>query len=170
MADSFTNIHQQQPVASTGTMTALVTDSQPITEETTRQQQGEIEPPSPGEGVLRLRGASSASSTRRRVQWTEEVVDNEFLGRKKTKICCIYHKPKEFGESSDEDSSDSSSSGEESDNGGEGSSNTRKEDRNNRRQHGHSGGHNHNHNHSTNGKRRKNAYEKQPHPHKGTQT
>jgi protein phosphatase 1 regulatory subunit 11 len=36
------------------------------------------------------------------------VVDNEGLGRKSSKVCCIYHKPREFGESSsEEDSSDS---------------------------------------------------------------
>jgi len=44
------------------------------------------------------------------VQWTEDVVDNEGAGRKKSKICCIYHKPRAFDESSDE----SDSSGDES--------------------------------------------------------
>jgi len=44
---------------------------------------------------------------RRRVMFTEDTVDNEGLGRKSTKVCCIYHKPKLFGESSSEsDSSD----------------------------------------------------------------
>ncbi|KAK6499185.1 Type 1 phosphatases regulator ypi1 [Arthrobotrys conoides] len=62
------------------------------------------------DGVLRLRGAHAE---RRRVTWTEEVVDNEGLGRKKTKICCIYNKPREFGESSSEESDSSSSSEEE---------------------------------------------------------
>ncbi|OAW00115.1 hypothetical protein PTTG_05953 [Puccinia triticina 1-1 BBBD Race 1] len=43
-----------------------------------------------------------------RVQWQENVVDNEGLGRKKSKVCCIYNKPKAFDESSDEsDHSDS---------------------------------------------------------------
>ncbi|KAI5478876.1 type 1 phosphatases regulator Ypi-1 [Pseudohyphozyma bogoriensis] len=55
-------------------------------------------------GVLRLRGRALNSA---RVQWTDETVDNEFLGRKKSKICCIYHKSKEFDESSG-DESDSS--------------------------------------------------------------
>ncbi|SPO22979.1 related to YPI1 - inhibitor of the type I protein phosphatase Glc7p [Ustilago trichophora] len=72
-------------------------------------------------GILRLRpdrasaqtSASSGSSSRR-VVWTEETVDNEGLGRKKSKICCIYHKPKAFDESSDESSSSSSSSSSES--------------------------------------------------------
>merc|ERR1712037_829864 len=39
---------------------------------------------------------------RRRVMFTEDTVDNEGLGRKSTKVCCIYHKPKLFGESSSE--------------------------------------------------------------------
>ncbi|ETV68582.1 hypothetical protein H257_15559 [Aphanomyces astaci] len=42
-------------------------------------------------------------------------IDNEFFGRKKSKRCCIFHKKREFGESSSEsepDSDDSSSSAE----------------------------------------------------------
>lgn len=44
-----------------------------------------------------------------RVQWSENVIDNEGLGRKKSKVCCIYKKPRAFDESSDEsdDNSDS---------------------------------------------------------------
>ncbi|EGX93164.1 Protein phosphatase inhibitor [Cordyceps militaris CM01] len=48
----------------------------------------------------------------RSVQWAEDVVDNEGLGRKSSKVCCIYHKPKAVDESSDESSSDSSSDSE----------------------------------------------------------
>lgn len=36
------------------------------------------------------------------------------MGKKSSKVCCIYHKPREVGESSDEDSSDSSSSNDDS--------------------------------------------------------
>ncbi|RSL79448.1 hypothetical protein CEP51_007352 [Fusarium floridanum] len=57
--------------------------------------------------ILRLRGAHSSNG--RSVQWAEDVVDNEGLGRKSSKVCCIYHKPKPVDESSDESSSDSSS-------------------------------------------------------------
>lgn len=57
--------------------------------------------------TLRLRGAHS--STGRSVQWAEDVVDNEGLGRKSSKVCCIYHRPKAVDESSDESSSDSDS-------------------------------------------------------------
>lgn len=81
--------------------------------------------------VLRLRGAHSPSASatddstnqeqsaedaqtgnRRRIQWAEDVVDNEGLGRKKSKVCCIFHKTREVGESSSEDDSSDDSSGE----------------------------------------------------------
>ncbi|EKM79028.1 hypothetical protein AGABI1DRAFT_114534 [Agaricus bisporus var. burnettii JB137-S8] len=58
--------------------------------------------------VLRLRGAKRAGP---RVAWDDDVVDNEHMGKKKSKICCIYHKPRQFDESSSEDeSSDSDNS------------------------------------------------------------
>jgi len=38
-------------------------------------------------------------------------VDNEGAGRKKSKICCIYHKPKAFDESSSEESDSSDEDG-----------------------------------------------------------
>ncbi|ROT43398.1 hypothetical protein SODALDRAFT_327598 [Sodiomyces alkalinus F11] len=63
-----------------------------------------------GPPTLRLRGAHTPSQ--RTVQWAEDVVDNEGLGRKRSKVCCIYHPPKAVDESSDESSSDSSSSDE----------------------------------------------------------
>ncbi|CRK93979.1 CLUMA_CG007505, isoform A [Clunio marinus] len=42
----------------------------------------------------------------KKVQWTETTVDNEGLNKKKSKCCCIYVKPKEFGESSSESEDD----------------------------------------------------------------
>ncbi|CAN9257668.1 unnamed protein product [Alternaria alternata] len=57
-------------------------------------------------GVLRLR---AEPSQRRHIQWAEDVVDNEGMGKKSSKVCCIYHKPRAADESSDDDSSDSSS-------------------------------------------------------------
>lgn len=39
------------------------------------------------------------------VRWDENVQDNEGLGRKSSKRCCIFHKQRDFGESST-DSSD----------------------------------------------------------------
>ncbi|KNA00812.1 protein phosphatase 1, regulatory (inhibitor) subunit [Plasmodium vivax North Korean] len=46
------------------------------------------------------------------VRWDEGTVDNENAQKKSSKVCCIYHKAKGFGESSDSDSdSDSSDDG-----------------------------------------------------------
>ncbi|KAK0485047.1 phosphatase inhibitor-domain-containing protein [Armillaria novae-zelandiae] len=63
----------------------------------------------PAVGSLRLRGARRKP----RVAWSEDVVDNEGCGKKKSKICCIYHKPRRFDESSDEDSSSDESDSDE---------------------------------------------------------
>jgi protein phosphatase 1 regulatory subunit 11 len=38
----------------------------------------------------------------RRVRFDETAVDNEHLGRRKSKSCCIYHRRRAFDESSDE--------------------------------------------------------------------
>lgn len=42
----------------------------------------------------------------KKVQWQEGVVDNEFMGKKSSKCCCIYAKPHKFGESDTESDSD----------------------------------------------------------------
>ncbi|XP_014220826.1 protein phosphatase 1 regulatory subunit 11 [Trichogramma pretiosum] len=42
----------------------------------------------------------------KKVKWTQGTVDNEHMNKKKSKCCCIYEKPKKFGESSSEDSDD----------------------------------------------------------------
>ncbi|MFH4982376.1 hypothetical protein AB6A40_009085 [Gnathostoma spinigerum] len=46
-------------------------------------------------------------STGPRVSWATDTVDNEFLNKKKSKCCCIYKKPKKWGEVEDDDDSDS---------------------------------------------------------------
>ena len=41
---------------------------------------------------------------RPRLRWAEDVVDNEDANRKKSKCCCVFHRPRELDESSgDED-------------------------------------------------------------------
>ncbi|CAG8959759.1 hypothetical protein HYFRA_00001666 [Hymenoscyphus fraxineus] len=77
--------------------------------------------------VLHLRGSEAVRTEgtqgqRRegggpRISWAEDVVDNEGLGRKKSKVCCIYHAPRGIDESSDESSSGSSSDESENDDG-----------------------------------------------------
>lgn len=104
----------RNPNDSSRTLTLDPTESQPIAS-TSRQSGDEKEAAEEPSVVLRLRGGPV---TNRRIRWDEEVVDNEGLGRKKSKICCIYHKPKEFGESSSESSSSSSDSDDDADNRG----------------------------------------------------
>ncbi|TVY83811.1 Type 1 phosphatases regulator [Lachnellula suecica] len=113
-------------------------------------------------GATREEGAEGSTRSRPRIQWAEDVVDNEGLGRKKSKVCCIYHAPKGIDESSDESSSDSSS--DESDSGDDGAARPSK-GRGERHTHGH--GHDHDHNHGSGGKGKgrassPNAYEKVP--------
>ncbi|RKF56884.1 Type 1 phosphatases regulator YPI1 [Erysiphe neolycopersici] len=60
--------------------------------------------------VLRLRGISAnpnsnSNNNDRRIQWDETVINNEGMNKKKSKVCCIYHAPRGFGESSEESSS-----------------------------------------------------------------
>lgn len=55
------------------------------------------------EQVLRLTLAARPT-----VRWDESVLNNEGLGRKSSKRCCIFHKQRSFGESST-DSSDNDS-------------------------------------------------------------
>jgi len=44
---------------------------------------------------------------KKKLKWTEDTVDNEGLGKKKSKCCCQYTKPKQdLDESSDESEDD----------------------------------------------------------------
>ncbi|XP_077017299.1 E3 ubiquitin-protein ligase PPP1R11 isoform X1 [Tamandua tetradactyla] len=38
----------------------------------------------------------------KKVEWSSDTVDNEHMGRRSSKCCCIYEKPRAFGESSTE--------------------------------------------------------------------
>ncbi|SCU78247.1 LAME_0A03862g1_1 [Lachancea meyersii CBS 8951] len=75
--------------------------------------------------VLQLRGAANNQQTRElkgdqrsKVHWKEDVVDNEHMDKKKSKICCIFHPQQHFenpeghecDHSCHDDHSDSSSS------------------------------------------------------------
>ena len=45
-----------------------------------------------GPAVIRLRASEQASSSNdNNVRWQTDVIDNENMNKKKTKICCIYH-------------------------------------------------------------------------------
>ncbi|KAL7944390.1 phosphatase inhibitor domain-containing protein [Trichoderma barbatum] len=114
--------------------------------------------------ILRLRGGHTSNG--RSVQWADDVVDNEGLGRKTSKVCCIYHRPKGVDESSDESSSDSSS-----DSDSDAEPDRKKKVGGDKDDCGHSHEHGHRHHHGrsrrTKGKKRApspNAYEKIPKP------
>ncbi|KAK6199561.1 phosphatase inhibitor-domain-containing protein [Scheffersomyces amazonensis] len=96
--------------------------------------------------ILRLRNADKqnqkkqSSQTKPAVRWNEDVVDNEHMNKKKSKICCIFHPQREFGEDSGDSSSDSSSD----ESGDEG----RRDNFNHNHNHNHNhGDHDHDHDH-----------------------
>jgi len=93
-----------------GSRTITLRDAQPRSEDDEPAAGGSAarSSSSAAVGVLKLRGAQRR--TRQRVAWGADVVDNEGCGKKKSKICCIYHKPRRFDESSSESESDSSDS------------------------------------------------------------
>lgn len=82
------------------------TTAQPTSGSQTLTLQTPQEGPAPS-ATLRLRAVPDEPP--QRVRWAEDVVDNEHLNKKSSKVCCIYHKPKEDGESSGSDSDSSSS-------------------------------------------------------------
>ncbi|KAG9441105.1 hypothetical protein H6P81_016959 [Aristolochia fimbriata] len=47
---------------------------------------------------------------KKKVSWKEGTVDNEFLQRKSSKKCCIFHKQKPFDEDDSDDDDDHSNS------------------------------------------------------------
>ncbi|KAK3072390.1 Type 1 phosphatases regulator ypi1 [Teratosphaeriaceae sp. CCFEE 6253] len=65
--------------------------------------------------TLHLRAGTEPRESGPSVRWAEDVVDNEGLGKKSSKVCCIYHKPHQPGDSDSEDSSSSSEDDEEPD-------------------------------------------------------
>jgi len=104
-----TRQRQQTPSDGSRTLTATIAPEQPAAGPSNINEQAEGEGEGgrlPG-GVLKLRGGPRS---RVQVAWTDDVVDNEGAGRKKSKICCIYRKPRAFDESSDESDSDGSDS------------------------------------------------------------
>lgn len=135
------------PTGTHGSQTVLQTDAGPS-----------IPIPS---GTLRLR---AEPQERRRIQWAEDVVDNEGMGKKSSKVCCIYHKPHEPGDS-DSDSSDSSSSSDSDSDDEPDLSRARKAGGSGRK--GRGDGHRHDHDHGNgdcNGKGKGKAKERKPSP------
>ncbi|XP_043533981.1 E3 ubiquitin-protein ligase PPP1R11 [Chiloscyllium plagiosum] len=74
---------------------AAASASSTVTETVDRHQATDVENRSI---TIRLR----KRKTNKKVEWTSDTVDNEHLGRRSSKCCCIYEKPRAFGESSSE--------------------------------------------------------------------
>lgn len=131
----------QNPLGGSSSQSRTQTQTQPQTENQSAQPQP----------VLHLRPSDSKSKKKSRnsVRWTDDVVDNEHMNKKKTKICCIFHPQREFGECSSDSSSDLDSS----------DSSDNEHDHNDSCNHGRRG-------HQESSRKRDpspNAYEKQPH-------
>ncbi|PYH81752.1 hypothetical protein BO82DRAFT_283545 [Aspergillus uvarum CBS 121591] len=109
-------IHQTGPTSTSGSRTESLAESNEEGPSTTRLS-----------ATLRLRAESAEDrsmpdehsdirSPARHIQWRDDVIDNEGMGKKSSKVCCIYHKARPVGESSSEsESSDSSESDSDSD-------------------------------------------------------
>lgn len=97
------------PRKTTTTATTTATTATTTTTATLRLQPVDDTPTS---SSTHDRSQSPKSGDKKCVTWTEDVVDNENLGRKKTKICCIFHpqNEEEFEVEGDSDSSSSSGS------------------------------------------------------------
>ncbi|KAM6958714.1 E3 ubiquitin-protein ligase PPP1R11 [Aplochiton taeniatus] len=63
-------------------------------------------PPPPQQEGRSLTIKLRKRKTDKKVEWSSDTVDNEHLGRRSSKCCCVYEKPKQFGESSSESEGD----------------------------------------------------------------
>lgn len=72
------------------------TTTQTATTTSTVQDEDQL----PNSATLRLK------KKKKRVNWRTDTVDNEGMGKKSSKCCCIYKKPHSFGESSSDSEAD----------------------------------------------------------------
>lgn len=56
--------------------------------------------------TVQLLSPRKKAKKKKAVQWAEDVVDNEHMGKKSSKKCCIFHKRRKFGDWSDSDTDD----------------------------------------------------------------
>ncbi|PVU96810.1 hypothetical protein BB561_000918 [Smittium simulii] len=100
--------------AMVSTQTQFSSPNQPSSGSLTSTSQIPAAERSASEGVLLLRGESftAAQSDKGKkksaVRWTTDTVDNEHLGKKKSKICCVFKKVRSWSDS-ESDESDCSS-------------------------------------------------------------
>lgn len=88
----------------------------------TEEQQPQQQDDAPSSVLKKTK--SKSKQKKPKVRWTQDVVDNEHMNKKKTKICCIFHPQRSFDEEEAHDhdhgghgcpSSSSDSSSDESD-------------------------------------------------------
>ena len=83
-----------QTVGSPGTSVTQVEEESPTT-----SQEDTV-------AAVKVKLKKPKSKLTKKVSWTEDTVDNEAMGRKKSKCCCIYRKPREDLEESSESESE----------------------------------------------------------------
>ncbi|KAK9098443.1 hypothetical protein Syun_025488 [Stephania yunnanensis] len=93
------NINQTNMASSVNTRSVGSSTTTTITLENPSQQHQQ-----PQALVLRL--SRQPSAKKKKVSWKEGTVDNEFLQRKSSKKCCIFHKQKPFDEDDSDDDDD----------------------------------------------------------------
>mmetsp|Transcript_21919 Transcript_21919/g.39078 ORF Transcript_21919/g.39078 Transcript_21919/m.39078 type:complete len:116 (-) Transcript_21919:203-550(-) len=87
---------------SVGTSAVTVVESTQGPSTSTAPTNPQASSPGPDRVTLRL----VPRRPRKGVKWTNETVDNEGLGRKSSKKCCIFHRRRQFGDWSDDEDSD----------------------------------------------------------------
>merc|ERR1712130_119603 len=83
-----------------------------VTQTQSLQERERKKPAQASTEVLTLRLVPPRRKKKKAVQWAEEVVDNENMGKKSSKKCCIFHKQRKFGEWDNDEDSDAEDCGE----------------------------------------------------------
>eukprot|EP00892_Ulva_mutabilis_P000605 jgi/Ulvmu1/10545/UM064_0083.1 len=65
-----------------------------------------IPPSQPEESVGVMHLALAPKRRKKTIKWSDDTVDNEDLGKKKSKKCCVFHARRQFGDWSDDNDSD----------------------------------------------------------------
>jgi len=83
-------------------MSSTTTQQVQTTTSTAEQEHKEQEEIIPYNLVRTTRPQVPSAGSGSRLRWAEGVIDNEFLNRKSSKKCCIFHKKREYDESGSE--------------------------------------------------------------------
>lgn len=72
--------------------------------QTVASAQAPVPQPDTPAGVLHL--TLAPKRRKKSLKWSQDTVDNENLGKRKSKKCCIFHARRQFGDWSDDNDSD----------------------------------------------------------------